>query len=105
MSKRKKVTPILRNQVLERQKYECDMCKKLFREMKVRPKFHHKNLHPEDNRPENIIAVCPNCHDRIHQDTYKVRAKTIDKNGKPVVKVVTKVVDDRKEITINVKKK
>lgn len=105
MSKRKKVPPDLRRQVLEHQKYKCAICKRLFRKMKVRPKIHHINLSPEDNRLNNLIAVCPNCHDQIHQDKYKIRRKIKDKNGKPVVKVVTHTVTDRKEITIKVKKK
>jgi hypothetical protein len=28
---------------------------------------HHRNYKPEDNRPENLIAVCTGCHLSYHQ--------------------------------------
>ena len=59
--------------LLKHQKGTCWRCKKSFKQMSVRPILHHKNLNPKDNRISNIILICPNCHDKIHQTYRKIR--------------------------------
>ena len=58
--------------------------------MKVRKILHHKNLNPKDNRIVNLVLVCPNCHDKIHQKEKKVRVKKRDALGYTSYKVVKK---------------
>ena len=63
----------LRQYILNKvQNGKCAKCHRSIKEMKVRPILHHVNLNPKDNRPENLIVICPNCHDKIHQKEKKV---------------------------------
>jgi 5-methylcytosine-specific restriction endonuclease McrA len=75
-TKNKKRIPVrkgLRKYILSKvQNGKCAKCHRNIREMKVRPILHHVNLNPKDNRPENLIVICPNCHDKIHQKEKKV---------------------------------
>jgi 5-methylcytosine-specific restriction endonuclease McrA len=47
---------------------QCQMCKKQF----ARPEIQIHHLNPKSERPdmkymvENLIALCPKCHQRIH---------------------------------------
>ena len=81
-----------RKHLLEFQHGKCAKCKKSFKQMKVRTILHHKNLNPKDNRITNMILVCPNCHDKIHQREKKVRVRTTDQFGFSTHKVVKKTV-------------
>lgn len=73
--KRKPVRTSDRKHLLEFQKGKCGKCKKSFKVMKVRPHLHHKNGNPKDNRIVNMVLLCPNCHDKIHQKDKKKRTK------------------------------
>lgn len=44
---------------------KCQRCGKSLRGM--RPHIHHKNQNPSDNRKENLILLCPNCHSKLHR--------------------------------------
>jgi hypothetical protein len=91
----KKRTPVRssdKKHLLDYQNGKCFTCKKSFKQMKVRPILHHKNLNPKDNRISNMILVCPNCHDKIHQKQQKVRIKTKDAFGLTTYKVVKRGV-------------
>ena len=91
-SKRKSVRTSDRKHLLKVQNGKCAKCKKSFKQMRVRPILHHKNLNPKDNRITNLMLVCPNCHDKIHQREKKVRVKTKDQFGFTTHKVVKKTV-------------
>lgn len=78
--------------LLDHQNGKCYRCKKSFKQMKVRAILHHKNLNPKDNRITNMVLVCPNCHDKIHQKQKKVRVRTTDALGFTTYKVVKKGV-------------
>ena len=86
--KRKSVRTSDRKHLLEFQKGKCAKCKKPFKTMRVRPHLHHKNLNPKDNRIVNMILICPNCHDKIHQSEKKVRKKVTGAFGFKEVRVV-----------------
>lgn len=88
--KRKPVRTSDRKHLLEFQKGKCWKCKKSFKQMGVRKILHHKNLNPKDNRITNLVLVCPNCHDKIHQKEKKVRVKTTDAFGFTEYRVVKK---------------
>ena len=90
--KRKPVRSSDRKHLLEFQKGKCWKCKKSFKQMGVRKIVHHKNLNPKDNRIINLVLVCPNCHDKIHQKEKKVRVRTTDTLGFTDYKVVKKTV-------------
>lgn len=46
----------------ERARHYCEVCGMYFNHLHI----HHINEDPSDNRVENLLAVCPNCHDEIH---------------------------------------
>lgn len=95
--KRKAVRISDRKHLLEFQNGKCWKCGKSFKQMKVRTMVHHKNLNPKDNRITNLVLVCPNCHDKIHQKQKKVRVRTTNVYGLPEYKVVKKTA--RKKTT------
>ena len=101
--KRKSVRTSDRKHLLDYQNGKCGKCKKSFKKMGVRKIVHHKNLNPKDNRIINLILVCPNCHDKIHQKEKKVRVKTTNGFGFTDYKVVKKTI--RKKSTTPKKKR
>lgn len=103
--KRKAVRGSDRTHLLEFQNGKCAKCKKSFKEMGVRKVVHHKNLNPKDNRIVNLMLVCPNCHDKIHQKEKKVRVKTTDAFGFPDYKVVKKIVKKKTKSSTPKKKR
>jgi 5-methylcytosine-specific restriction endonuclease McrA len=44
---------------------KCSKCKHLLKG--VKPHIHHKNHNPSDNRPSNLMLLCPNCHSKVHR--------------------------------------
>ena len=98
-SKRKSVRSSDKKHLLEFQKGKCWKCKRSFKQMGVRHILHHKNLNPKDNRITNMVLVCPNCHDKIHQKQKKVRVKTTDAFGFTDYKVVKKGVRKKSSTT------
>jgi hypothetical protein len=91
--------------LLDYQNGKCNRCKKSFKQMKVRPILHHKNLNPKDNRITNMILVCSNCHDKIHQKQQNVRVKTKDAFGYTTYKVVKRGVKKKSKKKIQRKRK
>jgi len=102
--KRKRVSKGLRDLILKAQGGKCKRCGKSIRRKGVRPILHHKNLNPKDNRPSNLVVVCPDCHDKIHQKERKVRKKVISSWGVPEYRVV-KIKNKTKKKTKKRKKK
>ena len=103
--KRKPVRASDRKHLLEFQNGKCGICKKPFKQLRVRKIAHHKNLNPKDNRIVNLVLVCPNCHDKIHQNNKKVRVKTTDSFWFIDYKVKVIKKKDKKKYTAKKKKK
>jgi hypothetical protein len=51
----------IRERILARARGHCELCGVSGFSLDI----HHKNNDPSNNRPENLIAVCPNCHRKI----------------------------------------
>jgi len=95
----------LRQYILNKvQNGKCAKCHRSIKEMRVRPILHHVNLNPKDNRPENLIVICPNCHDKIHQKEKKVVRRTTNYLGMSEYRVV-KVGSKRKRRTTKKKRR
>ena len=57
-----------------RRKYECEECR--MTEWMGKPvvlEIHHKNEINTDNREENIIIICPNCHSQKHISAHAMK--------------------------------
>jgi 5-methylcytosine-specific restriction endonuclease McrA len=37
--------------------------------------IHHIDENPSNNSPTNLVAVCPNCHSRIHDGEFSIDAQ------------------------------
>jgi len=76
--KRKTVPTSIKKEVLYKQNYKCAKCGK-----KLPPTrhFHHKKAISKGgkNTIGNIIALCPNCHAKIH---HRERVRTANKKVK-----------------------
>jgi hypothetical protein len=55
---RRGFTRVIRDNVLKKQNYKCDHCRRILNAVD----FHHKNGDRSDNRERNCQALCPNCH-------------------------------------------
>ena len=48
---------------------QCERCLLLdFRFKKLAKHIHHKNTNRKDNRDENLMLVCPDCHRALHKE-------------------------------------
>jgi len=67
---RRKPIPIsLQKKLLLRCKGKCEMpdCDVDFVKESVKPHIHHIDGNPKNNKPSNLIVVCPNCHSKLHK--------------------------------------
>ncbi|BAQ67139.1 HNH endonuclease [Geminocystis sp. NIES-3709] len=56
--------------VKEKADWKCSKCGADFKEKSTRGnclQVHHWNKIPEDNRPENLVALCNSCHLEYHR--------------------------------------
>lgn len=67
VSSREPLPPDLREHILQRAHYRCENpdCKE-----QVKPEIHHIDGNNSNNNPRNLIALCPNCHDRAGDGVY-----------------------------------
>jgi len=67
VSSREPLRPELREHILQRAGYKCENpdCKE-----HVKPEIHHIDGNNSHNNPRNLIALCPNCHDRAGDGVY-----------------------------------
>ncbi|MBU3905177.1 MAG: hypothetical protein KJ906_03450 [Nanoarchaeota archaeon] len=103
--KRKPVRASDRRHLLEFQKGKCKKCKKSFKIMGVRPVLHHVNHNRSDNKIVNMILVCSNCHDKIHQKDKKVRKKVKTAWGGTEVRTIRVKTTTKKKVKKTTKKK
>jgi hypothetical protein len=68
VSGREPLPPDLREHILKRAGDKCENpdCKE-----HVKPVIHHIDGDNSHNNPRNLIALCPNCHNRAHDGVYK----------------------------------
>ena len=71
--RRKPIKTGLRTNKLADSGAKCQKCRGLLKGLK--PHIHHKNGNPRDNRPSNLIVVCPNCHSKLHRNMKPQRPK------------------------------
>lgn len=65
--RRESIPRSLRTELLLRCKGKCEDCRLDFYKKGVKPHFHHKDGNPKNNKPSNIIVLCPNCHSKYHK--------------------------------------
>lgn len=66
-TKKKKRTAIpsgIKSEALKRSGGSCERCYQSLRGLKHH--IHHRNHKPSDNRLDNLIVLCPNCHSKEH---------------------------------------
>jgi len=82
---RERVDSKKRKKVIEKYKGRCAICGL----KRPRLRIHHKNMNPSDNRPSNLLPLCPNCHDDIH-DKKRIKVYRNMIGGIDKTKVVRK---------------
>jgi len=65
--RRKPIPMSLQKQLLLRSKGKCEECGLDFYKSGVKPHFHHIDGNPKNNKLENLIVLCPNCHSKMHK--------------------------------------
>jgi len=63
---RRQFSKLTKKKTLIRQNFCCNECGKFSKVLE----FHHKNGNRADNRLSNCVALCPNCHRKIHGKVY-----------------------------------
>jgi len=59
----------IRNYILKQAKYTCQVCKNdMWNDKPIPLQIHHKDGDAHNNRPENLLVVCWNCH--AQTDTF-----------------------------------
>ena len=66
-SGREPLSPDLREHILKRAGYKCENpdCKE-----HIKPHIHHIDGDNSHNNPRNLIALCPNCHQKAHDGIF-----------------------------------
>lgn len=93
---RKIRTPVpqeVRNKLLVYCKHECCVCNARI----GRNEIHHINGDPSDNREENLVPLCPNCHSQADDGLFKEKELLMYKEAK-IKKVGIKALLEQKEI-------
>ena len=67
------LTPQIKSDIKRSNGCICDGCGKVFKENKL--EIHHKNHNEGDNRRENLLVLCSDCHDKVHAIEGGLRKK------------------------------
>ena len=62
----------LRNKILVKQNNKCGLCNTRFSKM-IPHEIHHLNHNSTDNRENNLLALCCNCHAGHHRHNITVK--------------------------------
>jgi len=73
--RRKSIPQSLQKELLLRCKGKCELCGLDLHKSRVKPHFHHRDGNPSNNKPSNLIVLCPNCHTKVHSRLEKTRRK------------------------------
>lgn len=85
---RKRRPPVpqsIKTKVLQRSKGKCERCHKNVIGRGLKPRYHHKDGNPFHNTVSNVVMVCNDCHDKLHE--YRKVTKR-DMLGFPITKRV-----------------
>ena len=74
---REPISAKLKKQVLARAKNTCEHKGCRIKNSQIKLQFHHKNMNNDDNRPSNILALCPNHHWLKHKNQKKIVERDI----------------------------
>ncbi len=66
-SEREPLPQDTRNEVLKRARYRCENERCSY---KSKPHIHHIDMNNSHNRLSNLIALCPNCHQKAHDGVF-----------------------------------
>jgi len=83
MYKRLRIPPEYKSRLVGKRGFICQRCKK-----RMFDHMHHVNVDPSDNRPENVLLVCEECHITLHFQLLKEKGK----------KFSTKLLRDKDDI-------
>jgi len=65
---RERIDAKKREEITKKAKGKCQACHKKYRDIPMQ--IHHKDMKNENNNPENLELLCPNCHARKHAKKY-----------------------------------
>lgn len=87
------LTPQIKSDIKRSTGCTCDACKKVFKENEL--EIHHKNHNEGDNRCENLLVLCSDCHDKVHEIEGGLRKKQngTETSDKEYVKAVNNLAD------------
>jgi len=57
----------IKTKVLQRSRGRCERCYKDVIGKGLKPRYHHKDGNPFHNTPSNVILLCNDCHDKVHE--------------------------------------
>ena len=57
----------IKTQVLQRSRGRCERCHKDVIGRGLKPRYHHKDGNPSHNTISNVILLCNDCHDKVHE--------------------------------------
>ena len=89
--KRKSLTASQKRKLLIDAESKCQKCRKSFKQLGVRPHYHHKNGKRWEAKMSNFMIICPNCHDKLHE-YQKVKVSDGWGGTHTKIKLVTKKV-------------
>ena len=67
---RRKRPPIpqgIKTNVLLRSRGRCERCHKDVVGRRLKPRYHHKDGNPFHNTESNVVLLCNDCHDKVHE--------------------------------------
>jgi 5-methylcytosine-specific restriction endonuclease McrA len=101
--RRKPIPDSLRHELILRCKGRCELCGLDFYKAGITPEIHHKDGNPRNNKPSNLIVLCPNCHTKVQRalektkKTERRRSKRKEVSPLDVLKEVEDSILDRLE--------
>ena len=57
----------IKTKVLQRSKGRCERCHKDVIGRGLKPRYHHKDGTPSHNVASNVVLLCNDCHDKVHE--------------------------------------